>query len=72
MPETTVNSGSVQDHNTCKQVDQTSDLQTSVPRKWVDVIDNFQCVDINIVENDDICTSNEFSGRVAVQDEPFY
>jgi hypothetical protein len=26
MPETTVNSGSVQDHNTCKQVDQTSDL----------------------------------------------
>ena len=33
MPETTVNSGSVQDHNTCKQVDQTSDLQTSVSRK---------------------------------------
>ena len=27
-PETIVNSGSVQDHNTCKQVDQASDLQT--------------------------------------------
>lgn len=39
-PETIVNSDLVQDHDTCKQVDQTSDLQTSVSRKELMTIFN--------------------------------